>query len=64
MNDNASGVLDAMARGLGKTRGELRQMMLQGELTGDVIVKSLLKAGDSVDQLYKKTDKTVGQAFT
>ncbi|HFE8666491.1 TPA: tape measure protein [Acinetobacter baumannii] len=64
MNDNASGVLDAMARGLGKTRGELRQMMLQGELTGDVIVKSLLKAGDSVDQLYNKTDKTVGQAFT
>ena len=64
MNDNASGVLDAMARGLGKTRGELRQMMLQGELTGDVIVKSLLKAGDSVDSLYDKTDKTVGQAFT
>ncbi|HAV6035466.1 TPA: transglycosylase SLT domain-containing protein [Acinetobacter baumannii] len=64
MNDNASGVLDAMARGLGITRGELRQMMLQGELTGDVIVKSLLKAGDSVDQLYNKTDKTVGQAFT
>lgn len=64
MNDNASGVLDAMARGLGVTRGELRQMMLQGELTGDVIVKSLLKAGNSVDVLYDKTDKTVGQAFT
>ncbi|KKW75753.1 hypothetical protein AAV97_18380 [Acinetobacter sp. Ag2] len=64
MQDNASGVLDAMARGLGKTRGELRQMMLQGELTGDVIVKSLLKAGSSVDTLYDKTDKTVGQAFT
>lgn len=64
MQDNASGVLDAMARGLGKTRGELRNMMLQGELTGDVIVKSLLKAGSSVDTLYDKTDKTVGQAFT
>jgi tape measure domain-containing protein len=64
MQDNASGVLDAMARGLGKTRGELRNMMLQGELTGDVIVKSLLKAGSSVDTLYDKTDKTVSQAFT
>lgn len=64
MQDNAGAVLDAMARGLGKTRGELRDMMLQGELTGDVIVKSLLKAGSSVDTLYDKTDKTVGQAFT
>ncbi len=64
MQDNAGAVLDAMARGLGKTRGELRDMMLQGELTGDVIVKSLLKAGSSVDMLYDKTDKTVGQAFT
>ena len=61
--DGAGGLLNAMAKGLGVTRGQLRQMMLDGKLTGEVITKALLDAGDSVDQLFGKTDKTVGQAF-
>lgn len=61
--DGAGGLLNAMAKGLGITRGQLRQMMLDGKLTGEVITKALLKAGDSVDELFGKTDKTVGQAF-
>ena len=61
--DGAGGLLNAMAKGLGVTRGQLRQMMLDGKLTGEVITKALLKAGDSVDELFGKTDKTVGQAF-
>lgn len=64
MQDNAAGVLDAMAKGLGITRGQLRQMMLQGELTGSIIVESLLKAGKVVDEQYKKTDGTVSQSWT
>ncbi|MCR4530838.1 tape measure protein [Acinetobacter venetianus] len=61
--DGAGGLLNAMAKGLGVTRGQLRQMMLDGKLTGEVITKALLDAGDSVDQLFGKTDKTIGQAF-
>lgn len=61
--DGAGGLLNAMAKGLGVTRGQLRQMMLDGKLTGEVITKALLKAGESVDELFGKTDKTVGQAF-
>lgn len=61
--DGAGGLLNAMAKGLGVTRGELRQMMLDGKLTGEVITKALLKAGDSVDELYGKTDKTVSQSL-
>lgn len=64
MQDNAAGVLDAMAKGLGITRGQLRQMMLQGQLTGSVIVESLLKASKSVDEQYRKTDSTVSQSWT
>ncbi|WP_228147272.1 tape measure protein [Acinetobacter calcoaceticus] len=60
--DGAGGLLNAMAKGLGVTRGELRQMMLDGKLTGEVITKALLQAGDSVEQLYGKTDKTVAQS--
>ncbi|QQN40558.1 tape measure protein [Acinetobacter sp. CS-2] len=62
--DGAGGLLSAMAKGLGVTRGELRQMMLDGKLTGEVITKALLKAGDSVDELFNKTDVTIGQSLT
>ncbi|MDE4040758.1 tape measure protein [Acinetobacter pittii] len=61
--DGAGGLLNAMAAGLGVTRGELRQMMLDGKLTGEVITKALLKAGDSVEELYGKTDKTISQSL-
>jgi tape measure domain-containing protein len=62
--DGAGGLLNAMAKGLGVTRGELRQMMLDGKLTGEVITKALLKAGESVDELFNKTDVTIGQSLT
>lgn len=61
--DGAGGLLNAMAKGLGVTRGELRQMMLDGKLTGEVITKALLRAGDSVEELYGKTDKTISQSL-
>ena len=61
--DGAGGLLSAMAKGLGVTRGELRQMMLDGKLTGEVITKALLKAGDSVDELFSKTDVTIGSSL-
>lgn len=61
--DGAGGLLSAMAKGLNVTRGELRQMMLDGKLTGEVITKALLKAGDSVDELHAKTDVTIGSSL-
>lgn len=62
--DGAGGLLNAMAMGLGVTRGELRQMMLDGKLTGEVMTEALLKASDSVDELFNKTDVTIGQSLT
>lgn len=61
--DGAGGLLNAMAKGLNVTRGELRQMMLDGKLSGQVITEALLKAGDSVDELYSKTDTTIAASF-
>lgn len=61
--DGAGGLLNAMAKGLGVTRSELRQMMLDGKLSGQVITEALLKAGDSVDELYSKTDTTMTASF-
>ena len=61
--DGAGGLLNAMAKGLNVTRGELRQMMLDGKLSGQVITEALLKAGESVDELYSKTDTTIAASF-
>ncbi|WP_298146328.1 tape measure protein [uncultured Acinetobacter sp.] len=62
--DGAGGLLNAMATGLNVTRGELRQMMLDGKLTGETITKALLAAGSSVETLYSQTDTTIKESFT
>lgn len=62
--DGAGGLLNAMATGLNVTRGELRQMMLDGKLTGETITKALLAAGNSVETLYAQTDTTIKESFT
>lgn len=61
--DGAGGLLNAMAKGLNTTRGGLRQMMLDGKLTGEVIADALMKAGSNVDELYSKTATTVAASF-
>lgn len=44
----------AIAKGLGVTTGELRQMANNGKLTSDVLVKALEKAKSSVDSKFNK----------
>lgn len=62
--EQAPGLLKAIATGLGVNIGELRAMANQGQLTGDVVIKSLEKAKASVDNLFSKTDFTIAQSFT
>src|SRR5690606_15174025 len=57
--DGAGGLLNAMAKGLNVTRGELRQLMLDGRLTGEVITRASLDGADSLDDLYSKTATTI-----
>lgn len=53
----------AIARGMGLTKGELRAVAAEGKITGDVIVDALTKSADSVEQLFQKTDITIGQSI-
>ena len=62
--EQAPGLLKAIATGLNVNIGELRAMANEGKLTADVVVKSLEKAKVSVDDLYNKTDFTIGNSFT
>ncbi|WP_052119396.1 tape measure protein [Gallibacterium anatis] len=53
----------AIAKGLGVTTGELRQMANDGKLTMDVIIPALEKAKDSVDKDFSTRVLTLSAAF-
>lgn len=64
ISEQAPGLLKAIATGLNVNIGELRKMANEGELTADVVIKSLNAAKSSVDTLFGKTDFTIGMSFT
>lgn len=64
VNEQTPAVLDAIAKGLGVPRAALKSMAEEGKLTTDVLIKALEKADQSVQDLFGKTDVTIGQSFT
>lgn len=62
--EQAPALLKAIAGGLEVNIGQLRAMAADGKLTGDVVVKSLEKSKESVDELFAKTDFTIANSFT
>lgn len=64
ISEQAPALLKAIANGLGVNIGQLRAMAAEGQLTGDIVVKALQKSKESVDELFGRTDMTIGQSFT
>lgn len=54
----------ALADGLGVSRGQLRQLGQDGELTSKKIFEALEKVGDNVNEKFAQVEVTVGAAFT
>lgn len=63
VNENANGIIKALAYGLGVTSGELRTMANEGKLTGEVLAEALDKAKPYIDEMFSKTDFTIGQSM-
>lgn len=57
-------IAEAIAKGMGKTIGELRQLGADGKLTGEAVFEALQKQAQSIDEEFSKMPKTVGQATT
>lgn len=53
---------DAIAKGLGITRGELRKYAEQGKITADAIKKALDNQAGAVDAAFAKLPTTIGQS--
>jgi|GEM_PF-6295444 len=62
--ENAPALMDALARSLGVTKGELRELAAQGALTSDVLIKAIQEQSQNVNDAFGKTSSTIGQAFT
>lgn len=57
-------VADIIAKELGVTRGELRELGSEGKITGAVILDAFKNASDEIDRLFANTQPTIEQAFT
>lgn len=54
---------DAIAEGMGRTRGELKRMGEQGVLTSQAVVAALENIAGRVDRDFAQLPQTVGQSF-
>lgn len=61
--EQAPGIMEAIMKQTGRTRGELREMAAQGKLTTELVITSLRNYADEVDLRFGKTEQTIAQSF-
>ena len=62
--ENAPRLAEAIAKGMGKTVGELKTLGEQGKLTAEEVFNAIQKQGEAIDKEFGKMPKTIGQATT
>jgi len=62
--EQTPGLARAIAQGMGITIGQLRTVAAEGRITSEVLVKALNNSQQAVDDLFAKTDATIGQSLT
>ncbi|WP_447651554.1 phage tail tape measure protein [Pseudomonas abietaniphila] len=62
--EQAPALAQAIANGMGKTVGDLRNLGAQGLLTADAVVKALQNQSGAVDSLFSKMTATIGGSVT
>lgn len=61
--ENMPTLAEALARELGVSIGQLRQMGSEGQLTSDRVFQALLRAGEQINKQFAELTPTMGQAF-
>lgn len=62
--EQAPALAQAIAKGMGKTVGDLRNLGAQGLLTAEAVVKALQAQEGAVDSLFSKMSATIGGSLT
>ena len=61
--ENAPMLADAIAKYMGKSKGELRNLAAEGEITSDIIKNALFSAADDINAEYEQMPKTFTDAM-
>ena len=62
--EQTPGLADAVAKGLGTTTGELKNLAKAGQLDIHTVIQALVKARDTVDNDFNKRVKTLAMSYT
>lgn len=62
--ENAPMLADAIAKYMGKSKGELKELSSEGLITSDIIKNALFSAADDINAKYEQMPKTFGDAMT
>lgn len=62
--ENAPMLADAIAKYMGKSKGELKELSSEGIITSDIIKNALFSAADDINQKYDQMPKTFADAMT
>ena len=61
--ENAPMLADAIAKYMGKSKGELRDLAAEGAITSDIIKNALFSAADDINAKYEQMPKTFEDAM-
>jgi tape measure domain-containing protein len=61
--ENAPMVADAIAKYMGKSKGELKELSSKGEITADIIKAALFAAGDDINAKFKEMPMTFADVW-
>lgn len=64
LSENAPRFGEAIAAGMGKPLGVLKELAAEGKLTSEVVVNALLSQGQAIDAEFARMPKVVGDAVT
>ena len=61
--ENAPMLADAIAKYMGKSKGELKELSSEGVITSDIIKNALFSASDEINEKFEQMPKTFGDAM-
>lgn len=64
VNEQAPLLLDLVARSMGKTRGELKQLASDGQISARMMTTAFLNGGADIDRQFGQMAVTIGGALT
>lgn len=64
VSENAPRLYQAIAEGVGKTRGELKKLGSEGKLNAEIVIKAIQSQAAALQKEYARVPLTIGDAVT